>query len=186
MVMLIIQSAFVRFAERLPVDLEPERALDTWSAPVPRAWWAWSHLSETRAVLSAHDGHAAAAKFMNLRQHATNIHSLAKFIAEIQECRRILAVAPDSLVLTPRMLEIQLKTGLNARCRLYLSRIDFSIGDIEHWLYQLTVFENEWLLENRHALPGAMVASTGHVAASSASADDALATACSYCDAANH
>jgi hypothetical protein len=123
---------------------------------------------------------------MNLRQHATNIHSLAKFISEIQECRRILAVAPDSLVLTPRMLEIQLKTGLNARCRLYLSRIDFSIGDIEHWLYQLTVFENEWLNENRHALPGAMVASTGHVAASSASADDALATSCSYCDASNH
>ncbi len=123
-------------------------------------------MSETRAVLSAHDGHAAAAKFMTLKQHATQVHSLARFISDIQECRRVLAIAPDSLVLTPRMLEIQLKTGLNARCRLYLQHIDFSIGDIEHWLYQLTVFDNEWLAENHHPLPGAMIPTIGHAAAS--------------------
>ncbi len=153
MVMLIIQAVFVRFPERLPIDLEPERQIDIHSPPISRAWWVWSHLSATRAVLSAHDGHAAAARFMSLKQSPTAIHSLSKFIAEIQECRRVLAVAPDSLVLTPRMLELQLKSGLNARCRLYLDRISFGVGDIKDWLYQLTVFDNEWLLENHHPLP---------------------------------
>ncbi len=97
---------------------------------------------DTRAVLSAQDGHLYAGKFMSLKQ-GTGIHSLSQFIAKIQECCRVLAIAPDSLVLTPRMLELQLKNGLNARCRLYLNRIDFGVGDIEDWLYQLTILDND-------------------------------------------
>ena len=186
MAVLLIQAAFVRFPERLPVDTEPERPLDAWSPPNPRGWWLWSHLSDTRAVLSAQDGHVSAAKFMSLKQGA-GIHSLSQFIAKIQECRRILAIAPDSLVLTPRMLELQLKNGLNARCRLYLSRIDLSIGDIEDWLYQLTIMENEWLLENSHALPGA-VAASGTIAstASIAQHDVPDSAACSWCNNTRH
>ena len=187
MMMQLIQAAFVRFPERLPVDVSPERSMDAWSPPTHRAWWVWSHLSDTRAVMSSHDGHAAAARFMTLRQ-GQSIHSLAKFIAEIQECRRILAVAPDSLVLTARMLELQLKNGLNARCRLYLTRIDMSIGDIEDWLYQLTVLDNEWLLENSHALPGAVGAHSGTMAAAASGAahDAPGAAACSWCEAPHH
>jgi hypothetical protein len=68
MMMQLIQAAFVRFPERLPVDIAPERSMDPWSPPVNRAWWVWSHLSDTRAVLSAHDGHHAAQRFMQLKQ----------------------------------------------------------------------------------------------------------------------
>ena len=51
MMWLILQSVFARFPERLPVDPSPERGTNGFP-DIPRAWWLWSHLSDTRAVLS--------------------------------------------------------------------------------------------------------------------------------------
>ena len=188
MMWLLLQAAFVRFPERLPVDPTPELSQVDFP-PVPRAWWVWSHLSDTRAVLSAQEGHSTAARFMGLRQ-GNGIHSLAKFFADIQECRRILAVAPDSLVITPHMLTLQLKNGLNTRCRLYLNHVDLTSGDIEDWMYALTILDNEWLQENRHGLPGTVTSTSGSIssAAGGASYDapGSGAAGCSFCDDKSH
>ena len=186
MCMLLIQAAFIHFPERLPVDMEPERPLDAWSSPVARAWWIWRYLGDSRAVLSAKDGYNAWGAFTRLKQ-GNEVQSLARFMAEFQDCRRILAVAPDAIIPTTQMLIQQLKNGLNARCRLYLDRIDFDVGDIEDWLYQLTLKHNEWLLENGHQLPGTLAhtPSAGTLAGAS-SADPRADASCTWCESSRH
>ena len=186
MCMLLIQAAFINFPERLPVDMEPERPLDAWSSPVARAWYTWRYLGDSRAVLSAKDGYNAWGKFTSLRQ-GNEVQSLARFLAEFQECRRILAVAPDAVIPTTQMLIQQLKNGLNARCRLHVERIDFDVGDIEDWLYQLTLKNNEWLLENGHPLPGTLTLATpSGTLAGASSTDSRASSSCTWCESSKH
>ena len=138
----LLRAAYVRCPERFPLDEHPELSIDG-SPRIARAWWLYEHLSKTSAILSAQDGHEALQRFTALKQGA-GIHSLSVFINAMNDCRRILAVAPKAVVLTSYMLERQIKNGLNERCRVYARTIDFT-EPIEHVFQDLTMQDAEWL-----------------------------------------
>jgi hypothetical protein len=102
----------------------------------------------------------------------------------MNDCRRILAVAPKAVVLTPYMLERQIKNGLNERCRVYARTIDFT-EPIEHIFQELTLQDSEWLQERGHPQPGLLqpakaTAGAAH-AASHAHVGESPAEMCSFC-----
>ena len=182
----LLRAAFVRCPERFPLDDNPEPSIDG-SPRIPRAWWLYDHLSRTSAILSAQDGHEALQRFTALNQ-GPGIHSLSVFINAMNECRRILSVAPKAVVLTPYMLERQIKNGLNERCRVYARTVDFT-EPIESIFQELTLQDSEWLQERGHPQPGLVTAKApagvAH-ATSYASAGGAPAELCSFCRDSSH
>jgi hypothetical protein len=82
MAMLLLKAAYVRFPDKLVIDLEPERAVPPFPSSA-RAWYVFGYLSQTSSIMSPAEGTAALRGFVNLTQ-GNGVHSFFSFPSRLQ------------------------------------------------------------------------------------------------------